>query len=41
MGFAYWGTNLIHSSIPPLPYPINLDVSPDLTVLSGCLESQC
>jgi len=30
---AYWGTNLIHSSIPPLPYPINLDVSPDLTVL--------
>ncbi len=31
-GFAYWGTDLIHASIPPLPYPINLDVSPDLSV---------
>src|SRR6266508_274875 len=31
--FAYWGTDLIHASIPPLPYPINLDVSPDLMVL--------
>jgi len=32
-GLAYWGTNLVHSSIPPLPYPINLDVNPDLSVL--------
>jgi len=32
-GLAYWGTNLVHSSIPPLPYPINLDVNPDLAVL--------
>jgi predicted permease len=32
-GLAYWGANLINSSIPPLPYPINLDVNPDLTVL--------
>jgi predicted permease len=32
-GLAYWGTSLVHSSIPPLPYPINLDVNPDLTVL--------
>jgi len=32
-GLAYWGTNLINSSIPPLPYPINLNVNPDLTVL--------
>ena len=32
-GLAYWGAHLINSSIPPLPYPINLDVNPDLTVL--------
>ena len=32
-GLAYWGTSLVHSSIPPLPYPINLDVNPDLRVL--------
>jgi hypothetical protein len=32
-GLAYWGANLVHSSIPPLPYPINLDVNPDLNVL--------
>jgi predicted permease len=30
---AYWGTGLIYRSIPPLPYPINLDVTPDLLVL--------
>lgn len=35
--FAYWGTNLIHSSIPPLPYPINLDFSPDWLVLRWML----
>jgi putative ABC transport system permease protein len=33
MIFAFWGTDLIHASIPPLPYPINLDFSPDLRVL--------
>ena len=32
-GLAYWGAHLINSSIPPLPYPINLDVNPDLSVL--------
>jgi predicted permease len=32
-GLAYWGASLINSSIPPLPYPINLDVNPDFTVL--------
>jgi predicted permease len=32
-GLAYWGAHLINSSIPPLPYPINLDVNPDLAVL--------
>jgi len=31
--FAFWGTDLVHASIPPLPYPITLDVSPDFTVL--------
>jgi predicted permease len=35
--FAYWGTYLVHSSIPPMPYPINLDVSPDLSVLKWML----
>jgi predicted permease len=35
--FAYWGTDLVHASIPPLPYPINLDVSPDLMVLKWML----
>ncbi len=31
--FAYWGTGLIYTSVPPLPFPIDLDVSPDLLVL--------
>jgi predicted permease len=31
--FAYWGTALIHASLPPIPYPIDLDFSPDLYVL--------
>jgi predicted permease len=35
--FAYWGTDLIHASIPPLPYPINLDFSPDQSVLKWML----
>src|SRR5262245_10702082 len=35
--FAYWGTALVHASIPPLPYPINLDVNPDLYVLKWML----
>ncbi|HEV8366342.1 MAG TPA: ABC transporter permease [Pyrinomonadaceae bacterium] len=35
--FAYWGTALIQASIPPMPYPINLDVSPDLYVLKWML----
>ncbi|MGH6628280.1 MAG: FtsX-like permease family protein, partial [Burkholderiales bacterium] len=35
--FAYWGTDLIHASIPPLPYPIDLDVNPDLRVLKWTL----
>ncbi|MCI0660788.1 MAG: ABC transporter permease [Acidobacteria bacterium] len=35
--FAYWGTDLIHASIPPLPYPIDLDFSPDLLVLKWML----
>jgi predicted permease len=34
---AYWGTGLIYRSIPPLPYPINLDVTPDLMVLKWML----
>src|SRR5262245_10980938 len=37
MIFAYWGTDLIHASIPPLPYPIDLDFSPDLLVLKWML----
>jgi hypothetical protein len=28
--FAYWGSALIQSATPPIPYPINLDFSPDL-----------
>src|SRR5262245_10423097 len=35
--FAFWGTDLIHASIPPLPYPIDLDFSPDLLVLRWML----
>ncbi len=35
--FAYWGSDLIHASIPPMPYPIDLDVSPDLHVLKWTL----
>jgi predicted permease len=31
--FAYWGTALVHASIPPIPYPIDLNFSPDLSVL--------
>jgi predicted permease len=31
--FAFWGTDLIHASIPPLHVPIDLDFSPDLLVL--------
>lgn len=31
--FAYWGTALVHASIPPIPYPIDLDTSPDWYVL--------
>jgi macrolide transport system ATP-binding/permease protein len=31
--FAYWGTALVHASIPPIPFPIDLDFSPDWYVL--------
>jgi putative ABC transport system permease protein len=31
--FAFWGTDLIHASIPPLHVPIDLNFSPDLLVL--------
>jgi macrolide transport system ATP-binding/permease protein len=31
--FAYWGAGLIEASFPPLPYPIDLDFSPDKYVL--------
>jgi len=31
--FAYWGTALVHASLPPIPYPIDLNFSPDLYVL--------
>jgi len=30
---AYWGTALVHASTPPIPYPIDLNFSPDLYVL--------
>jgi predicted permease len=35
--FAFWGTDLIQASIPPMPYPINVDFSPDLRVLKWML----
>src|SRR5262245_40123329 len=35
--FAFWGTDLIRASIPPTPYPINVDFSPDLSVLKWML----
>ena len=35
--FAFWGTDLIRASIPPMPYPINFDFSPDLLVLKWML----
>jgi macrolide transport system ATP-binding/permease protein len=31
--FAIWGSTLVQASFPPIPFPINLDVSPDLAVL--------
>jgi putative ABC transport system permease protein len=31
--FAYWGSRMIHTSFPPVPYPIVFDVSPDRYVL--------
>jgi macrolide transport system ATP-binding/permease protein len=31
--FAFWGTDLIHASIPPLHMPVDLDFSPDPLVL--------
>jgi macrolide transport system ATP-binding/permease protein len=31
--FALWGTGLVRASIPPIPFPINLDFSPDFVVL--------
>src|SRR5262249_44485019 len=31
--FAYWGTALVHALTPPIPYPIDLNFSPDLYVL--------
>jgi len=31
--FAWWGTALVHASLPPIPYPIDLNFSPDLSVL--------
>jgi predicted permease len=31
--FAYGGTALVHASVPPIPYPIDLNFSPDLYVL--------
>jgi macrolide transport system ATP-binding/permease protein len=37
LAFAFYGTDLIQSSIPPLPYPISLDLSPDLHVLKWML----
>ena len=30
---AYWGTDLVRASFPVTPFPINIDVRPDLTVL--------
>ncbi|HKE55058.1 MAG TPA: ABC transporter permease [Pyrinomonadaceae bacterium] len=35
--FAYWGTDLIQASIPPLPFPIDLSFKPDLYVLKWML----
>jgi predicted permease len=34
---AYWGTWLVAASVPPLPWPINLQVSPDGYVLKWML----
>ncbi|MBX3280238.1 MAG: ABC transporter permease [Acidobacteria bacterium] len=31
--FAYWGAMAVQASFPPLPYPIDLDFSPDAYVL--------
>ena len=30
---AYWGTDLVRASFPVTPFPINIDVRPDVTVL--------
>jgi predicted permease len=35
--FAYWGTDVIRGSVPPGPYPIHLDISPDRYVLKWML----
>jgi predicted permease len=31
--FAFFGADVIKATIPPVPYPLNLDFKPDLTVL--------
>ncbi len=31
--FAFFGADVIKATVPPVPYPLNLDFKPDLTVL--------
>lgn len=35
--FAYWGSGLVSASVPPLPWPVNLQVAPDGYVLKWML----
>src|SRR5262249_17825977 len=37
LGFAYWGTDLIQATVPPVPYPVSLDFAPDGYVLKWML----
>src|SRR2546421_11562076 len=37
LALAYWGTDVIRASFPPVPYPISLDFAPDGYVLKWML----
>ncbi|MGB7924454.1 MAG: ABC transporter permease [Pyrinomonadaceae bacterium] len=37
LAFAYWGTDLIRAALPPVPYPISFDFTPDGYVLKWML----
>ena len=37
LAFAYWGADLIQATVPPVPYPISINSTPDAYVLKWML----